>query len=408
MGYDVIVVGARVAGSVTGMLLARAGLRVLVIDQARFPSDTLSTHQLQPPGVARLAEWGLLDKLLATGVPPTRRVRFNTVGAALDGSYPADGFMLSPRRTVLDAMLVDAARDAGAEVREATTVEELTGEGSIVTGVRCRAKETGRLTTEAARLVIGADGRRSRIAQLVGAREYRARQAGTTGCYTYWSGLPIDAGEIYALDGAVVGAWPTHDGQVITFTEWPAAQFAEFRREPESSLLDMLDRAGTLGARARGATRAAPIRFATELPNVFRKPYGPGWALVGDAGLTMDPITGLGMGHALRDAELVAEAVRLGLDSGPSLPKLLARYARARDRETTPMYDFTVGLAQLRPVSSAEQRMFAAISADPIATTAFLGTISGMLPMQRFFSPANLIRLVGVRGFLQLARNRPG
>lgn len=407
MACDVIVVGGRVAGATTGMLLARAGLRVLVVDQARFPSDTLSTHQLQPPGVARLAKWGLLERLLATGVPPTGRVRFTTVGASFVGSYPAGGFLLSPRRTVLDAMLVDAAREAGADVREATSLEELVTDGERVSGVRCRDKSTGLAYVETARLVIGADGRRSRLARLVRAREYHARAANTASCYTYWSGLPLDTGEIYALDRRMVGAWPTHGGQVITFTEWPVAELDHFRRDPQAGLLRVLDQAGSLGERARAANRAGPVRFGTELPNVFRRPFGPGWALAGDAGVAMDPITGLGMGHALRDAELLSQAVVAGLDGGPSLTKTMARFTRVRDRETKPSYDFTLGLAQLRPVSAAEQQMFAAIGESPEATTTFLGAISGALPIRKFFAPANLIRLVGFRGLLQLARSRP-
>ena len=154
MGYDAVIVGARLAGSSTAMLLARAGLRVLVLDQARFPSDTLSTHQLQVPGVARLARWGLLERVLATGAPPTRRVRFDNSGAVLDGAVPSvDGVdaMLSPRRTVLDAVLLDAAREAGAEVREATTLEELVTDGDRVTGVRCRSKESAGSSVEQVR-----------------------------------------------------------------------------------------------------------------------------------------------------------------------------------------------------------------------------------------------------------------
>src|SRR5215475_7836709 len=181
MGYDVIVVGARVAGATTAMLLARAGLTVLAVDQARFPSDTLSTHQLQSPGVARLSRWGLLDRLLATGVPQVNSVRFHIAGATLASSYPpVDGteFMLSPRRTVLDALLVDAAREAGAEVREATVLTELSTMGGRIVGVRCRAKDAPAETTERAAIVVGADGRHSRVAKMAGAPEYRARTGG--------------------------------------------------------------------------------------------------------------------------------------------------------------------------------------------------------------------------------------
>ena len=140
--YDVIIVGARVAGSATAMLLARRGLKVLVVDRATFPSDTLSTHQVQVPGVARLARWGVLDAVLAAGTPLTRSVRFDQGEAVFTGRYPAyDGadVMCSPRRTLLDQVLVDAARAAGAEVRENFTVEELLDDGPV-TGIRGREK----------------------------------------------------------------------------------------------------------------------------------------------------------------------------------------------------------------------------------------------------------------------------
>lgn len=155
--YDVIIVGARVAGSATALLLARRGVRVLVVDRAAFPSDTLSTHQVQLPGVARLARWGLLDRLVAAGTPPTRRLLFDPGPVALEG--PIEGAIYSPRRTVLDKILVDAAREAGAEVRENVVVEGLlTDRTGRVTGIRCQEKR-GITTTEQARLVIGADGK---------------------------------------------------------------------------------------------------------------------------------------------------------------------------------------------------------------------------------------------------------
>src|SRR5256885_1659911 len=126
--HDVIIVGARVAGSATALLLARAGLKVLVVDRATFPSDTLSTHEVQVPGVARLARWGVLDPIMAAGTPPTRTVRFDQGAAAFSARMPAsDGvdMMCSPRRTLLDKVLLDAARAAGAEVRENFITDDL-------------------------------------------------------------------------------------------------------------------------------------------------------------------------------------------------------------------------------------------------------------------------------------------
>ena len=175
--HDVIIVGARVAGSATALLLARAGLKVLVVDRAAFPSDTLSTHQVQVPGVARLARWGLLDAIMAAGTPPTRSVRFDQGAAAFTARVPAcDGvdLMCSPRRTLLDKVLLDAARAAGAEVRENFITEDLLTDGATVTGIRGQEKGSPSVS-EHARLVIGADGKHSTVARTVEAASYRVR-----------------------------------------------------------------------------------------------------------------------------------------------------------------------------------------------------------------------------------------
>src|SRR5258708_16433255 len=176
--YDVSVVGARVAGAATGMLLARQGLRVLAVDRVSFPSDTISSHQLQVPGVALLRRWGLLGKLTAAGTPPTRRVRFDAGGGlVMDGQFPAyEGVdtLYSPRRTLLDTILVEAARAAGAEIRENFRVTQVTASGSQVTGIGGSARG-GPVVSETASLVIGADGTRALVAAAVGARHYRER-----------------------------------------------------------------------------------------------------------------------------------------------------------------------------------------------------------------------------------------
>src|SRR5262249_5696904 len=149
-------------------------------------------------------------------------------------------------------------------------------------------------------LVVGADGKRSIVAEAVRAEAYHVKPAQSMAFYTYWEGLQHQGGEIYGRDRRAIGAWPTNDGLVMTYVAWPAAEFDEFRADGEGNFLRTLDLAGDLGQRARNARRAAPIRGTTDLPNFFRKPYGPGWALVGDAGLVMDPITGQGIGHAFR------------------------------------------------------------------------------------------------------------
>ncbi|HEY7487235.1 MAG TPA: FAD-dependent monooxygenase [Streptosporangiaceae bacterium] len=403
--YDVIIVGARAAGAATAMLLARDGLRVLAVDRAEFPSDTLSTHQVQLPGVAKLARWGLLDKVVASGAPPTREVRFDTGAAVVNGRFPPfEGVdaLYSPRRTILDALLVDAARAAGAEVRERFQVEEIAVADGRITG---RAKG-GRMVAERARLIVGADGKHSLVARAAAAPAYHERSPQTVASYTYWAGVPLDRGEIYAGERRAVGAWPTNDGLVMTYVAWPAEEFGAFRADVEGNLLATLDLAGELGERIRSGERAERIRTIPDLPARFRRPFGPGWALVGDAGLVLDPITGQGIGHAFRDAELLSAAVVEGLGGGRPLETTLAEYTRKRDEDSLPMYEFTAQLAALAPPKPQERALFAALAAKPAEADRFLGVIAGSVPIPSYLAPANLFRVIGPRGMAKLALSR--
>jgi flavin-dependent dehydrogenase len=366
--YDAIIVGARVAGSATGMLLARAGMKVLVLDRASFPSDTLSTHQVQVPGVERLRRWRLLDAL--AGTPPAHRVRFSPGEIVLDGQFPDGGAVWSPRRRLLDQVLVDAARAAGAEVREGWPVDELVFSDGRVTGVRGR--ETLR-----ARLVIGADGRHSMVAKAVGAAAYRAVPARTVGYYTYWSGVELAGGEIYGRGDRMMGAWPTDDGLVITYVVAPVDQFKAFRADIGGNVLEALDRS-ELGERIRAGERADRFYGTADTGARFHRPFGPGWALVGDAGLVLDPITGQGIADALRDAELLSEALVAG--------EPLERYERRRNDATSAMYDFTAGLAAFAPPAPEELALFGALVGDQAEIDRFLGVLTGSVPMAEYFA----------------------
>lgn len=387
MRYDVIVVGARVAGATTAMLLARQGLRVLAVDRARFPSDTLSTHQVQLPGVARLHRWGLLDRVRAAGTPAAHRIRLDVGHAVLDGQFsPYQGVdaIYSPRRTFLDALLVEAARAAGAEVREGFVVDRVVGDGDRVTGIR--GFERGHSpVTEVAHLVVGADGKHSRVAEAVGARRYRERAARSFGCYTYWSGVPLSGGELYHRAGRAVAAFPTNDGLTMVYAAAPKAEFADFRADVDTHYRKTLDLCGDLGDRVRDGVRAERFRAAPDLPNLFRVPCGPGWALVGDAGVVMDPVTAQGIANAFRDAELLAEAVAGGIDGGPThLDRALSAYWRQRDEAVRPMYDLTVRLAGLAPLRRMERRLLASIADRPDEVDRFLGAFGGAIPLPEY------------------------
>ncbi|HWU88881.1 MAG TPA: FAD-dependent monooxygenase, partial [Kofleriaceae bacterium] len=196
--YDAIVIGARCAGAPTAMLLARRGHKVLLVDRSKFPSDVLhSTLWIHQPGVQLLKDWGVLDRVIATGCPAIRAWHVGMGPLVFRGSPPpAEGGQVesyAPRRYLLDQILADAAVQAGAEFRDEVTVEELVMDGDRVAGIRARTGSAAPVT-ERARLVIGADGIHSRVAAHVAAPEYNVQEARLSACYTYFSGVPMAEG----------------------------------------------------------------------------------------------------------------------------------------------------------------------------------------------------------------------
>jgi 2-polyprenyl-6-methoxyphenol hydroxylase-like FAD-dependent oxidoreductase len=241
--YDAIVVGARCAGSSTAMLLARAGHRVLLLDRASFPSDTMSTHLVHPPGVAALERWGLLDQLVASGCPPIGSYRIDFGPFAFAAPPRPAGTIATayaPRRTVLDKLLVDAAVAAGGELREGCTVEEVLVEDGTVTGVRVRSGD-GATATERAAVVVGADGLHSTVARAVQARRYHEQPALEASYYTYWSGLETTGFEGYIRPQRSWAAFPTHEGLTVVIVGWPRREFEANRGDVEGNYLRMFE-----------------------------------------------------------------------------------------------------------------------------------------------------------------------
>ncbi len=393
--YDVIVVGARCAGSPTGMLLARKGYQVLIVDRAAFPSDTISTHVVHPMGAAALARWGLLDRLAATGCPPIHTYAFDFGPFTLSGApgTPADPVAYCPRRTVLDKLLVDAAVEAGADVREGFTVEEVVLEGGCVAGIKGHAKG-GHVIEERARVVIGADGRHSMVAKAVQPNHYNEKPPLLSAYYSYWSGLPMNGRfETYIRPNRGAAAAETHDGLTIVIAGWPYAEFEANKKDVEANYLNTLDLAPAFAERLRRAKREAPFAGAA-LPNFFRKPYGPGWALVGDAGYNKDPITAQGITDAFRDAECLASALDDAFTSAVSFEEAMSGYQRRRDEHVLPMYEFTCQLATLAPPPVEMQRLFGAISRNQEHMHRFVQMNAGTISPAEFFAPDNVGRML--------------
>lgn len=354
-------------------------------------------HYIHQPGVARLKRWGLLDRIVAFNCPPVLRQLLDVGPFALVGSPPpADGVVeaYAPRRSVLDQVLVEAAVAAGAELREHFSVRELVTDGERVVGIRGRAAG-GAMVTEKARIIIGADGMRSLVARTVQAATYQVRPTLTCAYYSYWSEVPIQGAELYPRPDRMIIAAPTNDGQTITIVYWPNAAFHEVRSDIEGNFSKALDLVPGLAERVRSGERTEPFRGTAVLPNFYRKPYGPGWALVGDAGYHKDPITAQGISDAFRDAELVAEAIDGGLSGRHTLGDALADYERRRNEASLPLFEMTCQFATLQPPSPEQQQLFAALRHDQEQTDRFFGTVVGTVTIPEFFAPENIGRIVG-------------
>jgi 2-polyprenyl-6-methoxyphenol hydroxylase-like FAD-dependent oxidoreductase len=389
MEYDAIVVGARAAGSPTAMLLARKGYRVLLLDRATFPSDTLSTHVIHAPGVAALARWGLLDDPVATACPPIHRYSFDFGAMTIRGtSLPVDGHdvAFAPRRTVLDELLVQAAAASGAEVRQGCHVDAILGERDTVVGVRCAGEEIR------ARIVIGADGRNSQVVRAVGAEEYHTTPRLQYSYYTYFSGLPADGLENFIRPDRGFACAPTHDGLTMVVMGWPYAEARAYKSDVRGNFYKTLELVPAFAERVARAEQVAPFLGAA-VPGWFRKPYGDGWALVGDSGYNKDPITAQGITDAFLDAERCTEAIDRWLGAGKPYDDAMSAWHQERDAKAMPIYDFTAQLATLAPPSPELQQLLGAVSASQEAMDGFVSVVAGSLSPVDFFSEESVGRI---------------
>ena len=395
--YDAIIVGARCAGAPTAMLLARRGFKVLLVDKATFPSDTISTHILWPHGAEILGRWGLVQRLAATGVPAICRwMTFDVGPFALCGTIPDanDGMGgFCPRRTVLDSLLVHAAAEAGAEVREGFAVDEVLITDDTVVGIRGHAKG-GQPIEEQARIVIGADGVNSFVARAVRAPEYDCRPVAACGYYSYFSGVQQDDITLYVREHYAFGGAPTNDGLHLVMVNWPTREFTTVRADVDGHVWRTLEGAPDFVARVRAGRREEKWYGTAGVPGYFRKPYGKGWALVGDAGYNRDPITAQGISDAFIDADMLARALAACLSGEGTFDELMSAHESARNERVRPMYEFTTQLAALEPPPPEMRALFGALRGNREATNAFLSAITGAIPLPDFMSPDNISRIM--------------
>ncbi len=339
--YDVVVVGGRVAGASTALLLARDGARVALLERGKRGADTISTHGLMRAGVTQLSRWGLLDRVVSAGTPPIRRTLFHYPdGDVVQVSIrpgPGVDALYAPRRTVLDPLLLDTAQEAGVDVLHGRTVTSLLrGADGRVRGVVAQ-DASGARTSLTARTTVGADGVRSVVARQVKAHVLQEGRAAGAVLYRYVHGIKgTDYVWMYG-DGAAAGLLPTNDGATCVFVGTTRSRMRRLRRSGrECAFTELLASASpAMLDRVLASTDWSHMRGWGGIPGHLRHSWGPGWALVGDAGYFKDPITAHGITDALRDAELVSDAILETLSGGVPEAIAMSAYQSTRDRLST-------------------------------------------------------------------------
>jgi len=338
--YDIVVVGARCVGASTAMLLARAGAKVLLVDRHGYGTDRISTHALMRAGVLLLHRWGLLPALAQAETPEIRFTTFHygrdETGVSIKPEFGVD-YLIAPRRTVLDRVLVDAAIEAGAKVYHGVSLRDLQFRPDHRgVGVQLRTTD-GHDTIVRTDFVVGADGRQSSVAQLVGAPVYMEGSSASGYVYGYYDGLGNDGYHWYFESQVAAGAIPTNGDQHCVFVSVPQSQFAEtFKKDIEGGFLRVAGaNSPDLATALRKTSRSERLRGFVGVPGYLKQSWGRGWALVGDAGYFKDPLTAHGITDALRDAELLSRAIQRGSEAA------LADYQSERDALSEPLFEVT-------------------------------------------------------------------
>ncbi|MGW7264881.1 NAD(P)/FAD-dependent oxidoreductase [Streptomyces sp. NPDC054842] len=384
--YDVIVIGARCAGSPTAMLFARQGYRVLLLEKAQFPQDTLSSHYIHMQGMALLKRWGLLDALRDAGCRPITRQSYEGPGVRIDGfSEPLEGLhhTYAPRRYVLDPILAEGAVAAGVEFRQSCQVKDLVWEDDRVVGVRY-STPGGTETEDRARLVVGADGMRSVVARKAGAPNVIEHPRVTCTYYSYWADVPSHF-ELYERPGRWIGVIPTNDDLTLLMTYFPQEEYNDVRKGVEPFYLDSFrTTAPELYERMAAGRRVEQLYGTGHQENYFRKAYGPGWVLVGDAVNHKDSITARGITEAFVQAQSLTGHIGENLHDDAALRTALRRYENDLSGEALSQYQGALNVAELKPQGRVE--MLQKLVGHQEHIDRYFSTLSGACSIDDFYN----------------------
>lgn len=381
--YDAIVIGARCAGAATAMLLARKGHRVLLVDRNLVRCDVHRGHFIHKQGPRLLAEWGRPERVVATNCPPivthlTDFGDFPLLGRNVRIGNVAWGY--GPRRRHLDHVLLEAAIEAGVEFRQNFLVENLEWNGNRVQGIRGRQRQQAASSTEKAHITIGADGKNSAIARAVGAPRYEETPPLTCWYFSYWSDVPTEGFEMYLRGKRAIFSFSTNDNLFAIFVAWPIDEFRSVRVNIEGQFMRVVDLVPRLAERVRSGRREERFYGSADLPSFLRRPFGPGWALVGDAGCHKDPFLALGICDAFRDAEFLAAAVHEGLTGQCRWDEALMRYEHRTNEATMADFRENIRGARFDPLPGELQQIRAALRGNPEDNAD--GTEHGRVPRQ--------------------------
>lgn len=383
--YDVIVVGARVAGSTLAYEMAKAGYEVLLLDKSAFPSDTLSTHNFYGNSLAMLREMGVLDELLATGTPTYKRAVIQFEDAVIDGHFPeimGETECLCIRRTHLDDILFKhAAAQDRVTALEGFRVAELVEEEGKIVGVE-GIRKNGDREQFRAKLVVGADGRNSRVRSLAGSECLQAVPTDFASYVGYFKNYKQDGelhAELYKLGDKIAIVFPTSDNLYVAGVMFPLNDedwMERFKVLPEQAMQSILQ-TGFVGSplpeRMKHAELAMPIKGLLGYDNDWHQGMGPGWALVGDALTFKDPAVGQGMQDALYGARILTDVLNGYPDWDASWNEMAGVYQARMEEKMMFHFDLACQYTKNNPFTQEQMMFNRLVASSPEATSAFLG-----------------------------------
>jgi 2-polyprenyl-6-methoxyphenol hydroxylase-like FAD-dependent oxidoreductase len=397
--FDVVVIGGSVSGASTAMLLARRGYKVLVVERQTFPRDTLSTHFIWPRGVSYLNRWGLAERVWAK-TPRFKKMEVSIEGISLVGSVPlgdvknrfrqlhgdceaVTNFYCGPRRFFLDQLLLDAAREAGVDVRENTSCAHPIIEDGVVRGVSIVG--SGRVAeTVRARLVIGADGRFSGFVKQVGAKTTDLRPLSTFAYWGYFSGIEKDELAIHKRGRLGTAIFPTSHGTHMVLVYGPTAWWDDFRKDAEGNFFRTYEFCSPeITELVHAGKREEPFKACGTMPAFHRENHGPGWALVGDAGSFKDQVTAMGITHSFRDAELITGFIHRAFSGEFTIDAAMAEYSRTRSADYNEYFDMVCHVAEMNAYSKAELEFFHSIRNNQKQIDQLISQFGDTLPLSK-------------------------